>query len=80
MRTAMLILTLALTASTTACRRDVVVHEMADGDKVVVIERGHVHSHHCGHYFRRGCWYMAHGHVHGHGCGHFHRDGIWVID
>lgn len=61
-----------------ACRRHVVVHETARGD-VVVIERGHVHSHHCGHYLWRGGWRHHHGHVHAHDCGHVHRDGIWIV-
>ena len=69
------LLLLALGAA--GCRRHVVVHE-ADGD-VVVIERGHVHSHHCGHYFHRGHWRYARGHVHAHGCGHVHRDNVWVF-
>ncbi len=78
MKTAMLILALAGLVSAGGCRRHVVVHETPRGD-VVVIERGHVHTHHCGHFFRRGHWYVHHGHVHGHGCGHVHRDGIWVL-
>jgi hypothetical protein len=78
MRTAMLLLVLASASTLGACRRHVVVHETPRGD-VVVIERGHIHSHHCGHYFHRGHWYVAHGHVHAHGCGHVHRDGIWVV-
>ena len=69
------LLLLALAAA--GCRRHVVVHE-ADGD-VVVIERGHAHSHACGHYYHRGHWRYLRGHVHAHGCGHVHRDGVWVI-
>ena len=78
MKTAMLVLALAAGLCLGACRRHVVVHETPRGD-VVVIERGHLHSHHCGHYFWRGGWYHHAGHVHAHGCGHAHRDGIWVV-
>ena len=69
------LLLLALAAA--GCRRHVVVHE-ADGD-VVVVERGHVHSHVCGHYYHRGRWRVVHNHVHAHGCGHVYRDNVWVF-
>ena len=59
------------------CRRHGVIHE-PDGD-VVVVERAHVHSHHCGHYYHRGHWRHVRNHIHGHGCGHVHRDGVWVF-
>ena len=75
-RTLLLFLALAAGA-TSGCRRHVVVHE-ADGD-VVVIERGHLHTAHCGHWLWRGRWYHRHGHVHAGGCGHVHRDGAWVL-
>jgi hypothetical protein len=46
---------------------------------VVVIERGHVHSDHCGHYYHRGGWYHSQGHVHGASCGHVFRGGLWIV-
>ncbi len=47
--------------------------------KVVVVEKGHVHTDHCGHYHHRGGWYHSAGHVHQAGCGHQFRGGIWVV-
>lgn len=75
------ILTLFVAAATSSgCRRHVVVHERHDHDPdVVVIERGHVHTDHCGHFFHRGHWRHHHGHVHRHGCGHHFRGGLWVV-
>lgn len=46
---------------------------------LVVIDRGHVHSASCGHYWYNGGWYAHRGHVHGPGCGHVHHDGVWVL-
>ncbi len=48
--------------------------------KVVVVERGHAHSHDCGHYFHEGKWHHWHGHVHAAGCGHHHVNGRWEVD
>lgn len=77
MRTlALALLLVAATAS--GCRRHVIVHEKKNGD-IVVIERGHIHSDHCGHFFHGGHWRHHHGHVHRHGCGHHFRGGIWVV-
>jgi len=47
--------------------------------RVVVIEKGHRHSHRCGHYCHNGTWYYAKGHVHGKGCGHRKAHGRWVL-
>ena len=47
--------------------------------RVVVIERGHRHSHRCGHYCHNGTWYFAKGHVHGKKCGHRKMRGVWVV-
>jgi hypothetical protein len=77
MRTLILLAGLLALAATASCRRHVVIRER-DGD-VVVIERGHIHSDHCGHWFHRGRWHHHAGHVHKHGCGHVHRDGLWII-
>lgn len=47
--------------------------------RVVVIEKGHVHNEHCGHYMHGDRWYHQERHVHGRGCGH-HWDGhAWVV-
>ena len=73
---ALILLLVAATAS--GCRRHVIVHEKANGD-VVVIERGHIHSDHCGHYYHGGHWRFSSGHVHQHGCGHVHRGGMWIV-
>ena len=48
--------------------------------KVVVIERGHAHTDHCGHYFHEGQWHHWEGHHHGPGCGHCNRGGRWEVD
>lgn len=77
MRTLAWLLVLAAAAAS-GCRRHVLVHEHGDRD-VVVIERGHVHTDHCGHFFHRGHWRHHHGHVHRHGCGHHLRGGLWVV-
>lgn len=45
----------------------------------VVVESGHAHSDHCGHYHHGSSWYHAAHHRHGHGCGHVHRGGIWIV-
>ena len=47
--------------------------------RVVVIEKGHHHSSHCGHYCHKGSWYHAPGHVHGKHCGHKKKHGNWVL-
>ncbi len=54
------------------------VHRHA-GPRVVVIAKGHHHTHRCGHYFHGGRWYHLRGHVHGRGCGHVHVGGIWRV-
>lgn len=48
-------------------------------DYDVIIPRGHVHSHDCGHYQHHGRWLFLRGHVHGHNCGHHHVNGVWII-
>jgi hypothetical protein len=63
----------------TACARRTTVIEGPHGGRVVVIDRGHVHSHHCGHYWHRGNWHHLASHVHGDGCGHHHREGRWIV-
>ena len=72
------VLLILFAAASSGCRRHVVIHEHRDAD-VVVIERGHVHTDHCGHYCHEGRWYHSAGHIHGQGCGHAHRDGVWVV-
>ncbi len=47
--------------------------------RVVVVEKGHVHSKKCGHYRHGGRWYYVKGHVHKAGCGHVHVKGVWVL-
>ena len=47
--------------------------------RVVVIETGHAHSEHCGHYRHGKKWYHAKGHKHGHRCGHHFVGGVWII-
>ena len=47
--------------------------------EVVVVKKGHQHSHRCGHYKYRGKWYYQAGHVHGRGCGHVEVDRVWVL-
>lgn len=44
----------------------------------VVIEAGHLHDDHCGHYHWRGSWHHSHGHRHHAHCGHHYRGGVWV--
>lgn len=46
---------------------------------VVVVERHHVHTAGCGHYWYNGRWYQHPGHVHGPGCGHVYHEGAWVL-
>jgi len=47
--------------------------------EVVVVERVHVHSATCGHYWYDGRWYFHTGHVHAAGCGHVYTEGTWVL-
>jgi hypothetical protein len=47
--------------------------------RVVVIQKGHVHSAKCGHYRHGKNWYHAKGHVHGPRCGHHKANGVWII-
>ncbi len=47
--------------------------------QVVVIETGHAHSEHCGHYRHGKHWYHVKGHKHGHRCGHHFGGGVWII-
>ena len=46
--------------------------------RVVVGQKGHVHTLRCGHYKYRGKWYFVKGHVHGPKCGHRFAGGVWV--
>jgi hypothetical protein len=78
-KAAFLALACALALASMACARRTTVIEGPHGGKVVVVERGHVHTAHCGHYWHRGSWYHAAAHVHGDGCGHVHREGRWII-
>ena len=57
---------------------DYEVRRPAPVGQVVVIERGHIHSEGCGHYWYNGSWYHSTGHVHGAGCGHAFVEGVWV--
>lgn len=47
--------------------------------RAVVVPRGHVHGHRCGHYRHGGRWYHLAGHVHRRGCGHVFVGGVWVV-
>ncbi len=47
------------------------------GHVVVAIPHGHVHSHHCGHYWYGGHWVHWAGHIHGPHCGHVWANGMW---
>ncbi|MCI0417537.1 hypothetical protein L0222_32625 [bacterium] len=47
--------------------------------KVVVVERAHIHTAHCGHYRHGTTWYFAKGHVHGPRCGHVFVSGFWIL-
>ena len=84
-RTRQLVQALALVAVvallTAGCGRTVtrtrVVHP--SGAKVVVVQKGHVHSARCGHYRHGNTWYVVKGHVHRGGCGHVKVRGVWVI-
>jgi hypothetical protein len=49
------------------------------GPRVVVIKKGHRHSHRCGHYYHGGRWYLVSGHTHRKGCGHVFQGGIWIV-
>ncbi len=57
--------------------RHKVVH--SPNAKVVVIEKGHAHNAHCGHYRHGNKWYHAKGHRHGAKCGHHKVKGVWII-
>lgn len=46
--------------------------------RAVVIQAGHQHSAHCGHFHHKDRWFHANGHKHGPNCGHHVRGGIWV--
>ncbi|MEK7729508.1 MAG: hypothetical protein AAB354_13925 [candidate division KSB1 bacterium] len=47
--------------------------------QVVVIEAGHAHSEHCGHYRHGNRWYFVKSHRHGQRCGHHFVGGVWII-
>ncbi|MEM8931619.1 MAG: hypothetical protein AAGE94_10605 [Acidobacteriota bacterium] len=53
-------------------------HHHHDQGKVVVVRKGHVHHHACGHYRHQGRWYHLERHVHGKRCGHVRVRGVWV--
>jgi len=47
--------------------------------RAVVIQKGHVHTVRCGHYYYRGQWYFLPAHVHGPRCGHVLVHGVWLV-
>ncbi|MDZ7266422.1 MAG: hypothetical protein ONB48_03890 [candidate division KSB1 bacterium] len=49
------------------------------GARVVVIDAGHVHTVHCGHYRHGNRWFYLKGHVHGPRCGHHLVGGVWIV-
>ncbi len=68
----------ALTVALSGCaRRTVIVLDRSPG-QIVVVEKGHSHSSHCGHYRHNDNWYHAKGHAHGRKCGHKKQHGVWV--
>ena len=55
------------TLLTTSCRskpRDIVIEQPAAKPTTVIIEKEHVHSATCGHYYYNGAWYSEPEHVH----------------
>jgi hypothetical protein len=46
--------------------------------RAVIINPGHKHSAHCGHFHHKGRWFHASSHKHGPNCGHHMRTGIWI--
>ena len=42
------------------------------------VEKGHVHTDVCGHWFDGEGWRTSPGHAHQAGCGHVYRGGRWV--
>ena len=71
--------TVALAVVLAGCgpRRTVIIMDRTPG-KIVVVEKGHSHTNHCGHYHHNGNWYHAKGHSHGKKCGHKKVHGKWV--
>ena len=68
----------ALTVALSGCaRRTVIVLDRSPG-RIVVVEKGHSHTAHCGHYHHNGNWYHEKGHSHGRKCGHKKVHGKWV--
>ncbi len=57
---------------------DYEVSRPAPSGNVWVVDRTHVHTSGCGHYWHNGTWYHHTGHVHGAGCGHAFVEGVWV--
>ena len=55
------------------------VHHAPPSGEVVVVERVHVHTEACGHYWYNGAWYYHAGHRHAAGCGHVFVEGHWVL-
>lgn len=49
------------------------------GVRVLVIDAGHAHSAHCGHYRHGKRWFYIKGHVHGARCGHHLAGGVWLV-
>ncbi len=54
-------------------------HHRHPSATVVVISKGHVHGHRCGHFRRGHTWYHLDGHVHEGECGHMFIDGEWFL-
>lgn len=52
---------------------------VAPRHRVVVIEAGHAHTDHCGHYRHGNRWHFKKGHKHGHRCGHHFVGGVWIV-
>jgi len=75
------LLSLSVAALLGACvvRVQPFVHHAPPSGVVVAVERVHVHSAACGHYWFDGRWYFHSGHVHAVGCGHVFQEGTWVL-
>ena len=55
------------TVLTMSCRsrhHDVVIERPATQPQTVIIEKEHVHSATCGHYYHNGVWYAEPEHIH----------------
>ena len=61
------------------CQAHAYVRPAVPHGKLVVVQKGHVHSRSCGHFKYRGKWYFVRGHVHGESCGHIEVKRVWVL-